>query len=216
MSVLHASHSMLKMTMSFYENRGTGPLGPWNMDPIYVVSAFGSMHSGILYERHKIPKVTNRSAFVPEISSGQRIIWPLWFLHVAWRQYKEWFRISVCGLRPTDSWDMTLDRYIHTSSVKCQFCMLAIPFWKWPCSIMKVLVRDHVDHEIWNLYMWSVPLDRCSPAFSVRGENFQKVTNWSALVPQISSEQRDVWPFHLLHAAQMQWNVWSEISLWVI
>ena len=32
-------------------------------------------------------------------------------------------------------------------------------------------------------------------------QNFQKVTNWSALVPEISSEQRDLWPFWLLHVA---------------
>ena len=34
------------------------------------------------------------------------------------------------------------------------------------------------------------------PVFSVRDKNFQKVTNWSALLPEISSEQRDLWPFY--------------------
>ena len=65
-------------------------------------------------------------------------------------------------------------------------------------------------------YMWSMPLDRCSPAFSVRDKNFQKVTNWSALVPEISSEQRDLWPFGLLDVVWMQWIDWSGISLWVV
>ena len=64
--------------------------------------------------------------------------------------------------------------------------------------------------------MWSMPLDRCSPAFSVRDKNFQKVTNWSALVPEISSVQRDLWPFRLLDVVWMQWNEWSGISLRVV
>ena len=33
---------------------GPGPLGPWNMDPIYVISASGSMLYFILWERQKI------------------------------------------------------------------------------------------------------------------------------------------------------------------
>ena len=37
-------------------------------------------------------------------------------------------------------------------------------------------------------------------------QNFQKVTNWSALVPEISPEQRDLWPFGLLDVVWMQWN----------
>ena len=37
-------------------------------------------------------------------------------------------------------------------------------------------------------------------------KNFQKVTNWSALVPEISSEQRNLWPFGLLDVVWMQWN----------
>ena len=35
-------------------------------------------------------------------------------------------------------------------------------------------------------------------------QKFKKVTNWSALVPKISSEQRDLWPFRLLDAVWMQ------------
>ena len=64
--------------------------------------------------------------------------------------------------------------------------------------------------------MWSMSLDRCSPVFSVRDKNFQKVTNWSALVPEINSEQRDLWPFSLLPVALIQWNEWSKMSVYVV
>ena len=70
----------------------------------------------------------------------------------------------------------------------------------------KIVVGDHLDHQFWTPYMWSMSLDRCSPAFSVNDKHFQKVTNWSALVPGISSEQRDLWPFRLLDLVWMQWN----------
>ena len=36
------------------QNRGLGPLGPSILDPIYVIFAFGSMLSCILWERQKI------------------------------------------------------------------------------------------------------------------------------------------------------------------
>ena len=36
------------------ENLDPGPLGPWIMDPIYVIYAFGSMLSCILCERAKL------------------------------------------------------------------------------------------------------------------------------------------------------------------
>ena len=42
------------MTMSNYENRGPGPLGPSILDPFYVFYAFGSMLSCILCEWQKI------------------------------------------------------------------------------------------------------------------------------------------------------------------
>ena len=35
------------------KNRGLGPLGPSILDPIYVIYAFGSMLSCILWERQK-------------------------------------------------------------------------------------------------------------------------------------------------------------------
>ena len=57
---------------------------------------------------------------------------------------------------------------------------------KWPVTrkmfpFDDVIMRDHSDQELWTSYMWSVSLDRCFPAFSVRDTNFQKVTNRIAL-----------------------------------
>ena len=45
------ANTTLKMTNSYYENLGLGPLGPLILDPIYVIYAFGSMLSCILCER---------------------------------------------------------------------------------------------------------------------------------------------------------------------
>ena len=73
-------------------------------------------------------------------------------------------------------------------------------------QLWKIVIWEHSDHQFWTPYMWSMPKVRCSPVFSVRDKNFQKVTNWSALVPEISSEQRDLWPFRLLDVIWMQWN----------
>ena len=61
-------------------------------------------------------------------------------------------------------------------------------------TMLKIVVWHHSVHQFWTPYMWSMSLDRCSPAFSVNDKKFQKVTNWSALVPGISSEQRNLWP----------------------
>ena len=98
--------------------------------------------------------------------------------------------------------------YIDASSLlqKCQFCMLAMYNGQYHVEndqvlLWKILVLDHSDHGLWTPYMWSVPLNRGSPAFSVRDKYFQKVTNWSALVTEISLEQRNLWPFWLLPVA---------------
>ena len=51
------------------KNLGPGPLGPWNMDPIYVISAFESMLSCILWEiqknseSHKLKRLGARNQF---------------------------------------------------------------------------------------------------------------------------------------------------------
>ena len=45
------------------KNRGLGPLGPWNLDPIYVIYAFGSMLSCILCEWQKFSESPNLKCF---------------------------------------------------------------------------------------------------------------------------------------------------------
>ena len=55
--------------------------------------------------------------------------------------------------------------------------------------LWQISVLDHSNHELWAPCMWFVPLDRCFPACSVRDKTFQKVTNWSALVPEIGAAQ---------------------------
>ena len=40
--------------VQLWNNRGLGPLGPSNLDPIYVICVFGSMLSCILCEWQKI------------------------------------------------------------------------------------------------------------------------------------------------------------------
>ena len=51
---------------------GPGPLGPWIMDPIYVICAFGSTLSYIFCER----KSQIEAPFDSEISSEQHNLWP--------------------------------------------------------------------------------------------------------------------------------------------
>ena len=59
MSVLHASHVYNGQyhaendSSPTMKNRGQGPLGPSNLDPIYVIYAFGSMLSCIVCEGQK-------------------------------------------------------------------------------------------------------------------------------------------------------------------
>ena len=45
------------------KNRGLGPLGPSILDPIYVIYAFGSMHSCILCERRKFSESDKSKRF---------------------------------------------------------------------------------------------------------------------------------------------------------
>ena len=143
-------------------------------------------------------KVTNWSALVPEINSEQRDLWPLWLMPVALIQWNEWSKICVYvvkGPQIVKKWHQIDDSSLLQ---KCQFCMLAMYKGQYHAEndqLWKIVIWDHSDHQIWTPYMWSMSLDRCSPVFSVRDKNFQKVTNWSALVPEISSEERDLWTF---------------------
>ena len=45
------------------KNHGPGPLGPWNMDPIYVIIALGSMLSCILWEIQKNSEIHKLKRF---------------------------------------------------------------------------------------------------------------------------------------------------------
>ena len=63
------ANTTLKMTKSNYKNRGLGSLGPSNLNPIYVIYAFGSMLSCILCEwqnfseSHKLKRFGARNQF---------------------------------------------------------------------------------------------------------------------------------------------------------
>ena len=48
------------------KNRGLEPLGPSILDPIYVIYAFGSMLSCILYERQKFSENHKLKRFVAQ------------------------------------------------------------------------------------------------------------------------------------------------------
>ena len=147
-------------------------------------------------------KVTNWSALVPDINSEQRDLWPFWLMPVALIQWNEWLKICVYvvkGPQIVKKWHQIDDSSLLQ---KCQLC--------------KIVIWYHSDHQIWTPYMWSMSLDRCSPVFSVRDKNFQKVTNWSTLVPEINSEQRDLWPFWLLPVALIQWKEWPKICVYVV
>ena len=108
------------------KNRDLGPLGPSNLDPIYVIYVFGSMLSCILCERQKFQKVTNWSALVPDINSEQRDLWPFWLMPVALIQWNEWSKICVYvvkGPQIVKKWHQIDDSSLLQ---KCQFCMLAM------------------------------------------------------------------------------------------
>ena len=63
------ANTTLKITSPIMKNRGLGPLGPSNLDPIYVIYAFGSMLSCILCvretfsESHKSKRFGDRNQF---------------------------------------------------------------------------------------------------------------------------------------------------------
>ena len=69
------------------KNRGLGPLGPWNLDPIYMIYAFGSMLSCILCEWQKFSESHKLKRFGAGISSQQRDLWPFRLLDLVWMQW---------------------------------------------------------------------------------------------------------------------------------
>ena len=122
MSVLRASHvwwpiprwKWLSPTM---KNRGLGPLGPSNLDPIYVIYAFGSMLSCILCEWQKFSESHNLKRFgaVNQFTAA-RFVTVSFFgssmnaMELVVRNY------SVGGPGTTKSREMTLDWWPLTSS----------------------------------------------------------------------------------------------------
>ena len=82
------ANTTLKMTSPIMKNRGLGPLGPSNLDPIYVIYAFGSMLSCILCEwqkfseSHKLKRFGVRNQF-----TAQRDLWPFRLLDLVWMQW---------------------------------------------------------------------------------------------------------------------------------
>ena len=211
MSVLHASHSMLKNPLWKILVRDHSDHEIWTLY-MWSLPFDRSSRSCILCERQKISESHKLKHFGAwnQFRAGQFVT----ILIIACSiNAIERVVCNYCvgGLGTTNSRYMSLDRWPLTSSemsaLHTSHSMLKIESY---CE--KILVRDHSDHEIWTLCMWSVPLDRCSPAYSGRDKKFRKVTNWSALVPEISSEQHNLCPLWLLHVASMQWREWSGCS----
>ena len=193
------------------KNCDLGLLGQSNLDPIYVIYVFGSMLSCILCERQKISEShkLKRSGSWNQFRAA-RLVTVLIIARSINRMKWVVENYCVCGLGTTNSQEMTSDRWFLTSS---EMSVLQASHVKGQhhaendqVQLWKIVFWDHSDHQIWTPYMWSMSLDRCSPVFSVRDKHFQKVTNWSALVPEISSAQRDLWPFRIFDLVWMQWN----------
>ena len=99
------------------KNRDLGPLGPSNLDPIYVIYVFGSMLSCILCERqkisesHKLKRFGARNQFraarfVTVVIIARSINTMKWVVE----------NECVCSLGTTNSQEMTSDRWFLTSS----------------------------------------------------------------------------------------------------
>ena len=113
--------------------------------------------------------------------------------------------LSVGGLGTTKSRDMTLVWWLLTSSemsvLHVSHVWWPIPRWKWLSNYEKSSSGTtgiiNFGPHICDICLWIDAL-----LYSLwETKNFRKVTNWSSLVPEISSEQRDLWPFWLLHVA---------------
>ena len=99
------------------KNRDLGPLGPSNLDPIYVIYVFGSMLSCILCDRqkfsesHKLKRFGAQNQFraarfVTVVIIARSINTMKWVVE----------NECVCSLGTTNSQEMTSDRWFLTSS----------------------------------------------------------------------------------------------------
>ena len=105
------------------------------------------------------------------------------------------------------------------------FNMLVFAMYSWSnisqCNFVlnkPVLSPESWVHELWTPYKGSVSLHRCSPAFSLRDKNFQKVPIRSSLSQksvQGSTICHHLQIFLLLHVTWMQWSEQSETSAFV-
>ena len=69
------------------KNRGLGPLGPSNLDPIYVIYAFGPMLSCILCEWQKFSESHKLKRFGARNQFTAARLWPLRLLDLVWMQW---------------------------------------------------------------------------------------------------------------------------------
>ena len=132
-SIFHASHVRLwKICL--------GPLGPLILDTIYVIYAFGSMLSCILCEKqkfsesHKLKRLGVRNQFRAARFLTVSFIWCS--MNGMERVVRN---VSLGGLGNTNSRDMTLDRWLLTSSEISIFHASHVLLWK-------ISVWDHSDH----------------------------------------------------------------------
>ena len=77
-------HAEISPTM---KNRGLGPLGPSNLDPIYVIYAFGPMLSYILCEWQKFSESHKLKRFGARNQFTAARLWPLRLLDLVWMQW---------------------------------------------------------------------------------------------------------------------------------
>ena len=215
-SIFHASHvwgpiprwKWLSPTM---KNRDLGPLGPSNLDPIYVIQVFGSTLSCILCERqkfsesHKLKRFGSRNQFraarfVTVFIIARSISAMKWVVE----------NYCVCGLGTTNSREMTSDRWFLTSSEISIFHAShvwgPIPRWKWPSRTIQNRGLGPLGPSI---------LDPIYVIYAF-GSMLSCILWERQKFSEISSEERDLWPFRLLDVLWMQWDWRSGISLLVV
>ena len=130
-----------------------------------------------LWETKIFRKLQTEALWCPESIQSSAICDRFWLLPVALIQWNEWSKISVYvvkGPQIVKKWHQIDDSSLLQ---KCQFCMLAMykgQYHAEKVQLCKIGVWDHSDLQFWTPYMWSMPLDRCSPVFSGRDKIFRK------------------------------------------
>ena len=83
------------MTIPTMKNRDLGPLGPSNLDPIYVFYVVGSILSCILCERQKFLESHKLKRFGAENHFGAARFETVLIIARSKIQWNEWSKISV-------------------------------------------------------------------------------------------------------------------------